>query len=556
MKSRICWEAQAAEATWEELKLALPELNIGLVHGRMKSAEKQAVMSAFKQGELHLLVATTVIEVGVDVPNSSLMIIENPERLGLAQLHQLRGRVGRGAVASHCVLLYKSPLSKTAQKRLQVLRDSNDGFVIAQKDLEIRGPGELLGTRQTGNAEFKVADLMRDQAHDPRSSAHRPSYTRKISSAGPGAYRALDAGNRTLFQRVARTLSATLRIIFYSDEWIMKRELAIEFSRVTEAAALAGYKWLGRGDKNTADGAAVNAMRIMLNLINIDGTIVIGEGEIDEAPMLYIGERVGTGNGDAVDIAVDPIEGTRMTAMGQANALAVMAVGDKGCFLNAPDMYMEKLIVGPGAKGTIDLNLPLAENLQNIARALNKPLSELTVTILAKPRHDEVIVELQKLGVRVFAIPDGDVAASILTCMPDSEVDVMYGIGGAPEGVVSAAVIRALDGDMHGRLLARHHVKGDSEENRRIGENELARCQAMGIEAGKVLRLDDMARSDNVVFSATGITKGDLLDGITRKGNMATTETLLIRGKSRTIRRIQSIHYLDRKDPDIQLHIL
>ena len=232
-----------------------------------------------------------------------------------------------------------------------------------------------------------------------------------------------------------------------------------------------------------------------------------------------------------------------------------MAVGDKGCFLNAPDMYMEKLIVGPGAKGAIDLNLPLEENLHNIARALNKPLGELTVTVLAKPRHDAVIAQLQQLGVRVFAIPDGDVAASILTCMPDSEVDVLYGIGGAPEGVVSAAVIRALDGDMQGRLLARHHVKGDNEENRRIGENELARCKTMGIEAGKVLRLDEMARSDNVVFSAR-ITKGDLLDGITRKGNMATTETLLIRGKSRTIRRIQSIHYLDRKDPDIQQHIL
>ncbi|MGL5698365.1 MAG: class II fructose-bisphosphatase [Kluyvera sp.] len=339
----------------------------------------------------------------------------------------------------------------------------------------------------------------------------------------------------------------------------MRRELAIEFSRVTEAAALAGYKWLGRGDKNTADGAAVNAMRIMLNKVNIDGTIVIGEGEIDEAPMLYIGESVGTGNGDAVDIAVDPIEGTRMTAMGQANALAVLAVlavGDKGCFLNAPDMYMEKLIVGPGAKGVIDLNKPLEENLRNVAAALNKPFSELTVTILAKPRHDAVIAELQKLGVRVFAIPDGDVAASILTCMPDSEVDVLYGIGGAPEGVVSAAVIRALDGDMHGRLLARHHVKGDSEENRRIGEDELARCHEMGIEAGKVLTLDDMARSDNVIFSATGITKGDLLDGISRKGNIATTETLLIRGKSRTIRRIQSIHYLDRKDVEIQQHIL
>ena len=178
------------------------------------------------------------------------------------------------------------------------------------------------------------------------------------------------------------------------------------------------------------------------------------------------------------------------------------------------------------------------------------------MSLLLELSTDAAIAQLQQLGVRVFAIPDGDVAASILTCMPDSEVDVLYGIGGAPEGVVSAAVIRALDGDMQGRLLARHHVKGDNEENRRIGENELARCKTMGIEAGKVLRLDEMARSDNVVFSATGITKGDLLDGITRKGNMATTETLLIRGKSRTIRRIQSIHYLDRKDPDIQQHIL
>lgn len=336
----------------------------------------------------------------------------------------------------------------------------------------------------------------------------------------------------------------------------MKRELAIEFSRVTEAAALAGYKWLGRGDKNAADGAAVHAMRIMLNKVNIDGQIVIGEGEIDEAPMLYIGEKVGSGEGDAVDIAVDPIEGTRMTAMGQPNALAVLAVGDKGTFLNAPDMYMEKLIVGPGAKGAIDLALPLEENLKRVAEALRKPLSELTVTILAKPRHDAVIAQLQQLGVRIFAIPDGDVAASILTCMPDSEVDVMYGIGGAPEGVISAAVIRAMDGDMQGRLLARHDVKGDTPENRALGEQELKRCQEMGIEAGKVLRLDEMARNDNVIFSATGITSGDLLKGITRNGNIATTETLLVRGKSRTIRRIQSIHYLDRKDENLQPFIL
>lgn len=336
----------------------------------------------------------------------------------------------------------------------------------------------------------------------------------------------------------------------------MKRELAIEFSRVTEAAALAGYKWLGRGDKNRADGAAVNAMRIMLNQITMDGTIVIGEGEIDHAPMLYIGEKVGTGQGDAVDIAVDPIEGTRMTAMGQANALAVMAVGEAGSFLHAPDMYMEKLVVGPEAKGAIDLNLPLMENLHNIAHALHKPLSQLTVTILAKPRHEAVIAQLQQFGVRVFAIPDGDVAASLLTCMPESEIDVLYGIGGAPEGVVAAAAIRALGGDMQGRLLPRHKVKGDSAENRRTGENEQARCQAMGIETDKVLYLDEMVRSDNVIFTATGITTGDLLRGITRKGNIASSETLLIRGKSRTIRRIQSTHYLDRKDPDIQLHIL
>lgn len=328
----------------------------------------------------------------------------------------------------------------------------------------------------------------------------------------------------------------------------MKRELAIEFSRVTEAAALAGYKWLGRGDKNAADNAAVQAMRIMLNQVNINGQIVIGEGEIDDAPMLFIGEQVGTGQGEAVDIAVDPIEGTRMTAMGQANALAVLAVGEKGAFLHAPDMYMEKLIVGPAAKGVIDLSRPLAENLRNIAIKLAKPLSQLTVITLAKPRHDACIAEMQQLGVKVFAIPDGDVAASILTCMPDSEVDVLYGIGGAPEGVISAAVIRALDGDMQGRLLARHQVKGDTADNRHIGENELARCQQMGIEADKVLQLSDMARNDNVIFSATGITKGDLLEGISRKGNIATTETLLIRGKSRTIRRIKSTHYLDRKD--------
>ncbi|WP_087023461.1 class II fructose-bisphosphatase [Thaumasiovibrio subtropicus] len=335
----------------------------------------------------------------------------------------------------------------------------------------------------------------------------------------------------------------------------MKRDLAMAFSRVTEGAALAGYKWLGRGDKNAADQAAVEVMRILLNKTDIDGEIVIGEGEIDEAPMLYIGEKVGKG-GDAVDIAVDPIEGTRMTAMGQNNALAVLAAGEKDSFLKAPDMYMEKLVVGPAAAGKIDLSLPLADNLNNIAAALNKSLQELVVITLAKPRHDAVIAEMQAMGVRVYAVPDGDVAASILTCMPDSEVDIMYCIGGAPEGVVSAAAIRALGGDMQGRLLPRHEVKGDNDENRRLGEEEIARCKEMGIETNKVLALGDMARSDNVVFSGTGITKGDLLDGITRQGNMATTETLLIRGKCRTIRRIKSTHYLDRKDDGVKEQVL
>lgn len=331
----------------------------------------------------------------------------------------------------------------------------------------------------------------------------------------------------------------------------MKRDLAMAFSRVTEGAALAGYKWLGRGDKNAADGAAVEAMRFLLNKTEIDGEIVIGEGEIDEAPMLYIGEKVGIG-GDAVDIAVDPIEGTRMTAMGQSNALAVLAAGEKGSFLKAPDMYMEKLVVGPGAKGCIDLTRPLEDNLKRIATALDKTLDRLTVITLAKPRHEETIAAMQSLGVRVFAVPDGDVAASILSCMPYSEVDAMYCIGGAPEGVVSAAVIRALNGDMQGRLLPRHEVKGDTEENRNHGEKELLRCREMGVEAGKVMKMEEMVRSDNVVFSATGITKGDLLDGITRQGNIATTETLVIRGRSRTIRQIKSTHYLERKDPEVR----
>ena len=331
----------------------------------------------------------------------------------------------------------------------------------------------------------------------------------------------------------------------------MNRALAIEFSRVTEAAALAAYGWLGRGNKNAADEAAVKAMRYMLNLIHMDGEIVIGEGEIDEAPMLYIGEKVGSGNGELVSIAVDPIDGTRMTAMGQSNAISVLAAGGKHTFLKAPDMYMEKIVVGPEVKGMIDLTLPLEQNLRRTASRLGKSLSDLTVMILAKPRHEKAIQQMHDLGVRVLAIPDGDVAASVLCCLPDAEVDMLYGIGGAPEGVAAAAAIRALGGDMQARLIPRNQLKDDSEENRKIAANEIQRCAAAGVQVNAVLKLEDIVRDDNLVFTATGITNGDLLKGISRKGNLAGTETLLIRGKSRTIRKIQSLHYLDRKDSEI-----
>ncbi|CAG8999964.1 MAG: Fructose-1,6-bisphosphatase 1 class 2 [Candidatus Celerinatantimonas neptuna] len=321
----------------------------------------------------------------------------------------------------------------------------------------------------------------------------------------------------------------------------MNQDVVFRFAEVTEAAALAGFKWLGRGDKNAADNAAVEAMRQSLGQLAIDGEIVIGEGEIDEAPMLYIGERVGCG-GVGVDIAVDPIDGTRMTAMGQGNALAVLAVGEKGAFLKAPDMYMEKLVVGPSAKGVIDLNLPLLDNLKAIAQAKGKPLNELSLITLAKPRHQDLIHQLQDLGIRVFAIPDGDVAASVLTCLPERNIDVMYCIGGAPEGVVSAAVVRALGGDMQARLLARHQVKGDTDENRAIGEHEIERCLNVGVPVESVLPLERLVKNDRVVFSATGVTAGDLLAGIRHHGQKWHTETLLVDGLSGRVRRIHSTH--------------
>ncbi|SUT92154.1 class II fructose-bisphosphatase [Actinobacillus lignieresii] len=332
----------------------------------------------------------------------------------------------------------------------------------------------------------------------------------------------------------------------------MKRAISFEFSRVTEAAALAAYEWIGRGDKNAAADAAVKAMRLVMNKMEIRGEIVIGEGEIDEAPMLYIGEKVGRSQPEdkEVAIAVDPIDGTRMTATGQAGALSVLAAGSKETFLQAPDMYMEKLVVDSEAKGMIDLDLPLEQNIRRVASKKGKLLTQMTVAILAKPRHDEIIKTVQKLGVKVMAIPDGDVAAAVQCCLPDSDLDLVYGIGGAPEGVVAAAAVRALGGDIQGRLIPRNQVKGNLPENLSAAEKELSRCAQMNVPVNKVLKLEDLVRDDNVLFAATGITTGDLLKGVQRKGSMMFTETLLIRGRSRTIRKLASYHDISRLSED------
>lgn len=340
----------------------------------------------------------------------------------------------------------------------------------------------------------------------------------------------------------------------------MKRELALEFARVTEAAALAAQKWVGRGDKNLADGAAVEAMRNVLNRIKIDGEIVIGEGEIDEAPMLYIGEKVGLKYNpekiedfteeelSAVDIAVDPIEGTRMTAQGQPNAIAVLAAAQRGTFLKAPDMYMEKLVVGPEAKGAIDLDKSLEDNIRSVAKALKKDVKDMMIVVLDKPRHKKAMEQIRDLGGKLYALPDGDVAGSILTSIVDSDVDMLYGIGGAPEGVISAAIIKVLGGDMQGRLLLRSDVKGSDDKNDKISADEKRRCDEVGVEVGKKLLLDDLVKTDEIIFSATGITSGDLLEGVKRKGNIARTQTLVVRGSSKTVRYINSVHNLEYKD--------
>ncbi len=325
------------------------------------------------------------------------------------------------------------------------------------------------------------------------------------------------------------------------------RSIVFEFSRITEQGALAAYKYIGRHDKNKADDAAVKAMRYMMNILEIDGEIVIGEGEMDEAPMLYIGEKVGRG-GMQLDIACDPIDGTNLVAEGKNNGVCVLAAAEKGLMLKAPDMYMEKLAVSESAKDVIDLDRPLKDNLIDIAKALGKDISELTVAILDRKRHEKAIEMMKSMNIKVYTSGEGDILMGLLSCMPYSDVDVLYGVGGAPEGVLLATAIRALGGNMQGRLVPYTQVYPEDANCGALAEEEARRCAEIGVEIGKKLVLDDLIRGDDFIFSLTGVTNGELLQGVRRNGTMATTETLLMRGKSQTIRIIKSTHLLNKKD--------
>ncbi|MEY1578865.1 class II fructose-bisphosphatase [Providencia manganoxydans] len=321
-------------------------------------------------------------------------------------------------------------------------------------------------------------------------------------------------------------------------------ELAYAIASVTEVAALAAHEWVGKQDKNAADKAAVEAMRNRLNQIDFHGKIVIGEGEIDEAPMLYIGEQVGNLSAKhKLDIAVDPIDGTRMVACNEHNAITVLAAAPTGTLLQAPDMYMEKLVVGSAAKEAVHLANPLEKNLENLSAALNKPISNLSIAVLDKPRHQHIMQTLRNFGAKVIPIPDGDVLASLLAILPEHAIDMMYGTGGAPEGIISAAIARALGGDMQARLVSRIQAKGDTPQNRLLAEQEAIRCQQMGVNIGEILTLDTMVSTDDVMFAATAITPTILMDGISLNSQSRTSNTLLINGHNRSLKIINNRHF-------------
>ncbi|RNC28900.1 MAG: Fructose-1,6-bisphosphatase class 2 [Candidatus Dichloromethanomonas elyunquensis] len=315
----------------------------------------------------------------------------------------------------------------------------------------------------------------------------------------------------------------------------MERELAMEFARVTEAAALASARWVGMGKKDAADDAAVEAMRSLFDTVHMDGTVVIGEGEMDEAPMLYIGEKLGTGEKPEVDVAVDPLEGTNLVAKGMPGAIAVLAVTKRYCLLHAPDMYMDKIAVGPQAAGRIDLDAPVADNLRSVAEALNKEVQDLTVVIMDRPRHYGLIRQVRECGARIRLITDGDVAPAVACGIEGSGIDMMIGIGGAPEGVLAAAALRCMGGEMQARLWP---------EN----DNDIERAGKLGIvNINKLLTLNDLVGTDDIFFAATGITEGPLLRGVIFSGDGATTHSLVMRGKTGTVRFIEARHYFDKK---------
>jgi fructose-1,6-bisphosphatase II / sedoheptulose-1,7-bisphosphatase len=317
-------------------------------------------------------------------------------------------------------------------------------------------------------------------------------------------------------------------------EDISDRNLALELVRVTEAAAIAASRWIGRGRKNEADGAAVEAMRKAFDQVAIDGTVVIGEGEMDEAPMLYIGEKVGQG-GPRMDIAVDPLEGTSITAKGLANAIATVALAEHGNFLHAPDIYMEKIAVGGGLPdGVVQLDAPLASNLKNLAKAKKIDISELMVCMLDRDRHEETIAKIREAGARITLIGDGDVAGVIAASQPGTGIDIYLGSGGAPEGVLSAAALRCIGGQMQGKLL----FEDDAQ---------IERAKTMGItDPHRIYAIEDMAAGD-VMFAATGVTTGPMLRGVHRSGSGAVTHSIVMRSKSGTVRYVEAHHNFARK---------
>jgi fructose-1,6-bisphosphatase II len=312
------------------------------------------------------------------------------------------------------------------------------------------------------------------------------------------------------------------------------RNLAMELVRVTEAAAMAAGRWVGRGDKNSGDGAAVDAMRKLIGTVSMRGTVVIGEGEKDEAPMLYNGEEVGNGSGPEVDVAVDPIDGTTLLSKGMPNALAVLAVSERGTMFDPSAVfYMEKMAVGPEAAGVIDIAAPIAENIRRVAKAKQVDVSDITVCVLDRPRHEQHVKAVREAGARVQFISDGDVAGAIAAARPDSGVDMLLGIGGTPEGIITACALKCLDGEIQTRLWPK-----DDEERANLRE--------AGHDPEQVLTTSDLARGDNMFFVATGITDGALLRGVHYRANRCSTQSIVMRSKSGTVRVVDASHKLSK----------